>query len=103
MAHEPNLTKSILQNADYDLVLEQMAALRDEVTKLTRNVTSSVTGTGEALAKRASEGVGDAVDYLNRKGHMAERGIETRVGAHPYLAIGIAAGVGLLLGALTRR
>jgi ElaB/YqjD/DUF883 family membrane-anchored ribosome-binding protein len=103
MAHETTMPKTTLNNADYDLVVAQMAALRDEVTKLTQNLTATLTGTGEAMAKRAGDSVGGAMDYLGRKGHAVEQRVETRVGAHPYMAIGIAAGVGLLLGALSRR
>jgi ElaB/YqjD/DUF883 family membrane-anchored ribosome-binding protein len=50
-----------------------------------------------------SQGVTDAANYLGRKGHEADVRIEGAVAANPYLALGLAAGVGLILGAMSRR
>jgi ElaB/YqjD/DUF883 family membrane-anchored ribosome-binding protein len=40
---------------------------------------------------------------MGRKGHQAELRVEGAVAANPYIALGLAAGMGVLLGALTRR
>jgi ElaB/YqjD/DUF883 family membrane-anchored ribosome-binding protein len=50
-----------------------------------------------------SDGMTEAASYLGRKGHAADQRLEGAVAANPYLALGLAAGMGILLGALTRR
>jgi ElaB/YqjD/DUF883 family membrane-anchored ribosome-binding protein len=45
----------------------------------------------------------EAAAYMGRKGHQAELRVEGAVAANPYIALGLAAGMGVLLGALTRR
>ena len=51
----------------------------------------------------AGDGLNDAAHYLGRKGHAADLRIEGAVAANPYLALGLAAGLGLLVGVMTRR
>ena len=89
--------------ADYDAVMKQMTALRDDMMKLTHNVQSIASARGHAIAQDMSQGMTDAVSYVGRKGHEADVRIEGAVAANPYLALGLAAGVGLILGAMTRR
>jgi ElaB/YqjD/DUF883 family membrane-anchored ribosome-binding protein len=50
-----------------------------------------------------TDGMSEAANYLGRKGHEADMRVEGAVAANPYIAMGLAAGVGVLLGALTRR
>jgi ElaB/YqjD/DUF883 family membrane-anchored ribosome-binding protein len=89
--------------ADYQAVMKQMTALRDDMVKLTHNVQSIASTRGHAIAQDVSQGVTDATSYLGRKGHEADVRIEGAVAANPYLALGLAAGLGLILGALFRR
>jgi ElaB/YqjD/DUF883 family membrane-anchored ribosome-binding protein len=45
----------------------------------------------------------DAATYLVRKGRNAEVQMESAVAANPYVALGLAAGLGFLIGAMARR
>lgn len=89
--------------ADYDAVMKQMASMRDEMMKLTHNMQSIASARGHAIAQNMTQGMTDAVSYVGRKGHEADLRIESAVAANPYVALGLAAGLGLILGAMTRR
>jgi ElaB/YqjD/DUF883 family membrane-anchored ribosome-binding protein len=89
--------------ADYDAVIKQLAALRTEIEKLAGTVSQMASNRGQALATDVSDGMAEAVHYLGRQAKDSEARFEGAVAAHPYVALGMAAGVGLLLGALTRR
>lgn len=101
MAHESAIPKTV--GGEYDAVMQQMVALRDDMSKLAHSVQSIATTRGNAIAQDMSQGMSDAASYMGRKGHEADERIEGAVAANPYLALGLAAGVGLLLGAMTRR
>lgn len=101
MAQENTLLKTAV--ADYEAVLAQMETMRDEMAKMAQNVQSIASRRGHAMAKDMSEGMSEAAHYLGRKGHDADMRIEGAVAANPYIALGLAAGMGVLLGALTRR
>lgn len=101
MAQDSTILKTAA--ADYEAVMKQMTALRDDMVKLTHNVQSIASTRGHAIAQDMTQGMNDAVSYVGRKGHEADTRIEGAVAANPYLALGLAAGVGLILGALTRR
>ena len=80
-----------------------MASMRDEMEKMAQNVQSMATKRGHAMAKEMSDGMTEAAAYMGRKGHQTELRVEGAVAANPYIALGLAAGMGVLLGALTRR
>lgn len=101
MAQDSAILKAA--SADYDAVMKQMMALRDDMVKLTHNVQSIASARGHAIAHDMTQGMTDAASYIGRKGHAADVRIEGAVAANPYMALGLAAGVGLLLGAMTRR
>lgn len=101
MAQENTLLKTA--TADYEAVMAQMETMRDEMTKMAQNVQSIASRRGHAMAKDMSDGMSEAAHYLSRKGHDAEVRVEGAVAANPYIALGLAAGMGVLLGALTRR
>ncbi len=101
MAQENTLLKTA--TADYEAVLAQMASMRDEMEKMAQNVQSMATKRGHAMAKEMSDGMTEAAAYMGRKGHQTELRVEGAVAANPYIALGLAAGMGVLLGALTRR
>lgn len=101
MAQENTLLKNA--TADYEAVLAQMEALREEMAKMTHNVQSIASRRGQAMAKDMSDGMTEAANYLGRKGHEADMRVEGAVAANPYIALALAAGMGVLLGALTRR
>ena len=100
MARDPN---SAELTADYEALLAQLTAMRAEMTKLASQIATSATERGAAMSDTVTQGMHDARAYAGRKSHEADRQIEQAVAANPYVALGLAAGLGLLLGALTRR
>ncbi len=88
---------------DFEEVVAQLAALRDDVTKLAGSVTTLAERRGRRMASDISEGASEAVHYVERKGISAEADLEKSVATHPWMALGLAAGIGLLIGAMTRR
>ena len=101
MAQENTLLKTAA--ADYDAVMAQMAALRDEMANMAHSVKSIASARGHELGKDITDGLNSSARFLGRKGHEADVRVETAVAANPYIALGLAAGLGLLLGAITRR
>jgi ElaB/YqjD/DUF883 family membrane-anchored ribosome-binding protein len=101
MAQENHTPKSI--TADYESVLAQLETMRVDMAKMAHNVSQIASRRSHDMAKDMTEGMSDAAQYLGRKGHEADMRVEGAVAANPYLALGLAAGVGALLGALTRR
>jgi ElaB/YqjD/DUF883 family membrane-anchored ribosome-binding protein len=89
--------------ADFEGLVAQLAMLRDDMTKLTGSVAALAERRGRKMASDISEGVTEAVHYVERKGMGAEAELEKSVATHPLMALGLAAGVGLLIGAMTRR
>ena len=100
MARDPNATDFA---ADYEALLAQMAAMREEMGKLASQMTASATAHGASMADTIANSVQDARSMAGRKAHEADLRFEHAVAANPYIALGIAAGLGLLLGAVTRR
>lgn len=101
MAQENNLPKSIA--ADYESVMAQMETMRADMAKMAHNVQQIASRRSHDIAKDMTDGMSEAANYLGRKGHEADMRVEGAVAANPYIAMGLAAGVGVLLGALTRR
>ena len=99
------LENSLLKNAaaDYDAVMAQMVALRDDIATVAHAVQSITSARAQTLGKDISEGLNSSAQYLGRKGNQADVRVETAIAANPYIALGLAAGMGVLLGALTRR
>jgi ElaB/YqjD/DUF883 family membrane-anchored ribosome-binding protein len=101
MAQENTLLKNA--TADYDAVMAQMATLREDIATIAQSVQSIASARGHELGKDISEGLNSSANYLSRKGHEADVRVEHAVAANPYVALGLAAGLGLVLGAITRR
>lgn len=89
--------------ADYDALAAQLATLRTEVSKLAGTLADAAGHRGQALSAEVSDGVSDATRYLGRQAKSAEARIAGAVTTHPYAVLILAAGIGLLLGKLTRR
>lgn len=95
-----------LKNAvatDIEGLAAQFAALREELAALSKTVTTVAERRGRRMAADVSDGMGEAVHYVERKGQSAEAELERSITTHPLLALGLAAGAGLLLGVMTRR
>jgi ElaB/YqjD/DUF883 family membrane-anchored ribosome-binding protein len=88
---------------DFDGLSTQFAALRDDLAKLTASVASLAERRGRRMASDVSEGMGEALHYVERKGQSAEAELEKSIAAHPLLSIALAAGAGVVIGAMTRR
>ena len=88
---------------DYDAVMTQLQGLRDEVTRLAGSVAGAAGSRGQALADEIKRDLGDARQYVGRKGHEVDLRIGQAVAANPYMALGLAAGLGLVMGLLSRR
>ena len=88
---------------EHDAMTAQIAALRADFMELASSVQSSAASNGSAFAKDMSDTLNDAAGYVSRKGHAADLRLEGAIAANPYVALGLAAGFGLLLGAMTRR
>lgn len=89
--------------ADYDAVVAQLAALRDDMSKLAGTLADAGTRQGKSLMNDVNEGMTEAARYVGKKGHETDLRIESAVASNPYTALLIAAGMGVLIGAMTRR
>lgn len=101
MAQENSMMKNA--TADYEAVMQQMSILRADLAKIAQNVQGIASNRSQTIGRDMSEGMTEAANYLGAKGHDAELRVENAVAANPYIALGLAAGFGVLLGALTRR
>jgi ElaB/YqjD/DUF883 family membrane-anchored ribosome-binding protein len=88
---------------DFEGLAAQFASLRDDMAALSQSVTSVAERRGRRMATDVSDGMGEAAHYVERKGRSAEAELERSITTHPLLALGLAAGAGLLLGIMTRR
>lgn len=103
MSQESKTAKKDNAATDYDEVVAQLSALREDMAKLAQTVTGIAERRGRGLATDIAEGVSEATDYVERRGHSAEAELERTVAAHPFVSLGLAAAAGLLVGALSRR
>lgn len=103
MAHEPPPQKTSDAIPDYDALVAQLASLRGEMGKLASSVATAAGKSGNAIAQDMTNGLSDARRYVARRGHDVDLRVEGAVAANPYMALGLAAGLGLLLGVLSRR
>lgn len=88
---------------EFDHIAAQIGALREEMARLANSITATAERRGRKMATSLSHGFGDALHAVERRGQDAETEIERSVTTHPLLALGLAAGAGLLIGLLTRR
>jgi ElaB/YqjD/DUF883 family membrane-anchored ribosome-binding protein len=91
-------------------VSKQMAILRDDVANLTATVAEYGKLQGQILKSNATEKVGNiaetgaaAAGALKAKAEKSYSDAEEAVRANPAAAIGIAAGIGFLVGMLSTR
>ncbi|HSF64237.1 MAG TPA: hypothetical protein VLA78_07610 [Paracoccaceae bacterium] len=103
MAQERTETKTLPTEADLHAVMAQVTALREDMAKLATTVSAVAGQSGHAFARDVSDGMAEAARYVGRKTHETDVRLESAVAANPYMALGMAALAGLVLGALTRR
>jgi len=75
-----------------DDLSQQIEALRADLKKLAATVSDDV-----------SDGIGKATDRIGQTGRDAKESATNAVLGHPLAAVGIAAGIGLLLGLIARK
>ncbi len=103
MATENSTLRNPTLATDLDSITAQLAALRADMSNLAASVTGTASRRGQAMAHDVQAGVAEAGRYLGRKGHQVDVQLEKAVSDNPYIALGIAAALGLVLGAMTRR
>ncbi|AZL59545.1 hypothetical protein EI545_12300 [Tabrizicola piscis] len=90
-------------STDFAGLSAQFDVLRGDVATLTHSVTSMAEKRGRQMVSDISDGIGDAVHSVEQRGKTAEASIETTVASHSYLALFLAVGAGLMIGALSQR
>ncbi|WP_019953293.1 DUF883 family protein [Yoonia vestfoldensis] len=88
---------------DIDAVSHQLAALRADMSRLAETVSGIAGRRGSRIAADIADGLDEAKHYAQSKSRSAEAQLEDSVVAHPFMTIGLAAGAGFLVGALSRR
>ena len=88
---------------DIEAVSRQLAALREDLSRLTETVGGIAGRRGSRMAADIAEGFDEAKHYAASKGRSAEAQLEQSVAAHPFMTIGLAVGAGFLAGTLSRR
>ncbi len=78
---------------------EDLNTLKDDLSQLRQDVTSMASD----MFGVAREGMGGAVKNAKEKGAEIAETLEEQIHEHPLATVGIAFGVGLLVGALIRR
>ncbi len=89
--------------SEFEVLSDKLATLRTDMARLAETVSGSAAKRGSHMASDIAEGFGEAKHYAERTGKSAERQLETAVADHPLLALGLAAGAGLLVGVMSRR
>ncbi len=102
MLQDGKTMKSAVLN-EFEAMTAQFTELREDLAKLSRSVAGIAERRGRRMGTDISDGVGEAIHYAERKGKSAEAEFERSVATHPLLALGLAAGFGLLIGAMSRR
>jgi ElaB/YqjD/DUF883 family membrane-anchored ribosome-binding protein len=90
-------------STDIEGLASQFSELREDLAKLTHSVAAMAERRGRRMGSDITDGVGEAMHYVERKGKTAEAELEKSVANHPLVALGLAAGFGLVIGAMTRR
>ena len=101
MIHEKTVNDAI--SGDVEEVSRQLLALREDMARLTETVKTIAGRRGSTMAADIAEGFDEARRYAGATGRSAEARFEGSVAEHPLMAVGLAAGAGFLVGALSRR
>jgi ElaB/YqjD/DUF883 family membrane-anchored ribosome-binding protein len=100
---ETEMVRETSATADYDAIVEQLAALREDMKKLAGSVSSAAGHRQRALTRDVTDGMTEAAEYVGRRTHDVEARLEHALTANPFRAIGLSVAIGLILGALWRR
>lgn len=99
------------QSGDYENFKEKakanigadMADLRDDASKLSHTVRSTVSEAGERVADKARDRLSTAADDLHSAVDTTRERLAQKVGNNPLATVVIALGLGVLLGRWLRR
>ena len=103
MSDNSKTTAGASTAGDFEAVTQQLAALREDMSRLADTVAGIAGRRGNHMAADIAEGLDEAKHYAERTGKSVEHQLEASVATHPLLAIGLAAGAGLMVGAMSRR
>jgi ElaB/YqjD/DUF883 family membrane-anchored ribosome-binding protein len=90
-------------SGDVEEVTRQLSALREDMARLAETVKAIAGRRGSTMAADIAEGFDEARHYAGTTGRAAEARFEGSIATHPLMAVGLAAGAGFLVGALSRR
>jgi ElaB/YqjD/DUF883 family membrane-anchored ribosome-binding protein len=101
--------RNIADQADLQSIKEDLLRLKDDVSSLTRNLVSAGRSGASDVGGRLSGMARERIDQLSDSfGDVGERGkkmldaAQHQVEENPLVSVGIAFGVGLLLGSIIR-
>ncbi|MBN8292099.1 DUF883 family protein [Rhodobacter sp. NTK016B] len=103
MSSDSNTSTKATAETDMEAVVHQMAALREDMSRLAETVSGIAGRRGSRMVADIAEGFDEAKHYAESKGRSAETQLEESVAAHPFMTIGLAVGAGFLAGTLSRR
>jgi ElaB/YqjD/DUF883 family membrane-anchored ribosome-binding protein len=103
MIQDGKTTQGPAAASDYEAVSQQLAVLREDMSRLAESVSGIAGRRGNRMAADIAEGFDEAKHYAASKGRAAEVQLEESVAAHPFVTIGLAAVAGFLVGSLSRR
>ena len=90
-------------SGDVEDISRQLSALREDMARLAETVKAIAGRRRGSMAADIAEGFDEARHYAETAGRTAEARFDGSVAAHPLFAVGLAAGAGFLVGALSRR
>jgi ElaB/YqjD/DUF883 family membrane-anchored ribosome-binding protein len=102
MMHDKNVKDPSI-SGDIEEVTRQLSALREDMARLAETVKAIAGRRGSTMAADIADGFDEARHYAGTTGQAAEARFEGSIATHPLMAMGLAAGAGFLVGALSRR
>jgi ElaB/YqjD/DUF883 family membrane-anchored ribosome-binding protein len=103
MSNDSKTAKEAAAASDFEAVSQQLAALREDMSRLAETVSGIAGRRSSRMATDIAEGFDEAKQYAESRGRSAEAQLEESVAAHPLMTIGLAAVAGFLVGTLSRR
>ena len=84
---------------DLEALKQDLGALRDDLRSFVTHATEAAKGRVAGVRDR----VVDAASQVGEQGRAARDQVQTKIEDNPFMAVGIALGAGLLIGALIAR
>lgn len=90
---------STATNSDYKQVSEELANLRADMSRLAESVQGAANHAANDAGRRLKDGWAEG----KKRAVEAEQQVEMQISTHPLQSVGIAFGVGFLIGKLASR